>query len=106
MHPTQSSVVIGAGKTLADVDWVASANSTIEKVDGVTCHFNTGNAYPLETETQTVKVTDRKTGDVIETKTFAPKSKRCPTIAYAGRAVIGPGDSMFEWLRALAKKHP
>lgn len=107
LHPTQGSTALGPGKTLADVDWIALATSSVAAVDGVTCAFNTGSRYPLEKETETVKLVDRRTGASIDTKTFEPAKIGCPAVAFAGRAIVGPGrDAVFAWIRGAAKAHP
>ena len=106
VHPTQSSAVLGPGTKLVDADWIASATSKVEKMEGKTCSFNTGSVYPLEIETQTVKILDRKTNAVVEEKTFAPKTIGCPTFAFGGHATIGPGrDVVFAWVKSVAKAH-
>ena len=104
VHPSQSSAVIGPGTRLVDADWIASASSNVDKVDGKTCSFNTGSVYPLEVEMQTVKILDRKTNAVSEEKTFAPTSIGCPTFAVGGHATIGAGrDAIFAWVKSVAK---
>jgi hypothetical protein len=106
VHTSESEAVVGPGATLADADWIASGTSEFAKVEGTMCAYNMGGKYPLEVETQTVTIFERRTHAVIETKAWKPASAGCPKFAIGGRAILGSGrDAVFAWLRSVAKAH-
>jgi hypothetical protein len=106
VHTRESEAVVGPGATLADADWIASGASETAKVEGKMCAYNMGGKYPLEVETQTVTIFERRTHAIIETKVWKPASVGCPTFAIGGRAILGSGrDVVFAWRRSVAKAH-
>ena len=99
-----SPEVVGSAKNLSDVDWLAVANSKTEK-SSKTCAYVNGGSLPLELETQTITVYDRRTHAVVDTKTFGP-SRECPTFAFNGRALARPYlDPIHAWFHSVDKAH-
>jgi len=73
--------MIGAPATLRDVDWVA-VTSFGEKVRTKPCKFETTDgtqsiSVPLELHTTNVAIVDRRTGTVVDKKSFEPTDD-CP----------------------------
>lgn len=101
LMPGGSERVIGAGKTLADADWIAAVSEDIKPGGGKLCAF-TGAKLPLEVATYTVKIVERRTRKTIDEKSFAPTNIGCPMFALNDRAILGPDPKLIdEWIQSI-----
>ncbi len=101
-----ASNVVGSGKHLAEADWIA-VTTTSTTQNGVSCAYQGGVHYPLEIESWTVKIVDRKTNGEIQSKTFTPTSPACPMFAVYQHANVFPElKTVGAWIQSVAKSHP
>jgi hypothetical protein len=98
--------VMGPAKTMVEIDWVAVETKLPKRPAGKKCkgYKSTGDTGPgreadLFYEDWEVKIVERRTGKVVETKKFEA-SARCPYVASGNEATTYPDSrTITMWLR-------
>lgn len=98
-----STEVLGPAQTLAEVDWLAVVEKSTETIAKKQCRYVGRVSFPLEIESQTVTIFDRRTHEEVATKTFRPVAA-CPAIAVDERAISRVRtDDIKAWIQKTAK---
>lgn len=97
--------VLGPAKTLSEIDYVIVSELAFSPdPNGTTCSYNVTGQLPLELETATVTIYDRRTHEPIGTKTFGVTKPSCPQYALSKRAILGPPRREIDgWIADLTK---
>lgn len=98
--------VIGPAKLLQDIDLV-SIEELVPTDQRKLCKGYTGGDVNFSIEHTSIRVYDRRTGELAAETTLVPSS-RCPSVAIAsnGEASHYAGqDAKLEWLRSVVEKH-
>ncbi len=98
--------VVGPGTKLVDADWIAVTTDTTATLEGTKCEYEDGRSYPIELQTWTVTILERRTKREIAHKAFKPSRYDCPSFAMGGHARLFPDtDPILAWIRATEKAH-